>query len=293
MSTQPDPSFFLKHEFAIRRLHSLLGVVPIGLYMCVHLTTNASLIAGPGSFQRMVNQIHSLGPALPIVEWGFIFLPLLFHAIIGVWIGLTGKSNTDRYKYTANRRYRFQRITGYIAFVYITMHVFHLHGWFHFGPWLDYIATPLGMAQFKPYNAASSLAHAMDGVFWPAFYLVGVLSCVYHFANGLWTAGITWGLWVSPAAQQRATKLCSAIGVLVGVIAITAWFAALNVDPEEARAVEDRMYEANLQSGDVFDDPHKRSAPLTAEPSIDAAAIQSEADTAAEAGETAEPATAQ
>ncbi|WP_417735719.1 succinate dehydrogenase cytochrome b558 subunit [Rosistilla oblonga] len=290
MSTQTEPSFFLKHEFAIRRIHSLLGVVPIGLYMCVHLTTNASLMAGPGAFQRMVNQIHSLGPALPVVEWGFIFLPLLFHAFIGIWIAMTGESNTDRYKYTANRRYRFQRITGYIAFVYITMHVFHLHGWFHFGPWLDYIATPLGMAQFKPYNAASSLAHAMDGVFWPAFYLVGVLSCVYHFANGLWTAGITWGLWVSPAAQKRASMLCGGIGLLVGIISITAWVGALTVDPKEARIVEDRMYEAGLESGAVFDDPHKRSAPEAVE--SDEAEADSDANAADEADADAEKADA-
>ncbi|MEZ6091410.1 MAG: succinate dehydrogenase cytochrome b558 subunit [Pirellulaceae bacterium] len=262
MTTPAEPSFFLKHEFAIRRLHSLLGVVPIGLYICIHLTTNASLVAGPASFQRLVNQIHSLGPALPIVEWTFIFLPLLFHAIIGIWIAMTGESNTDRYRFTGNKRYRWQRITGYLAFIYITIHVFHLHGWFHFGPWLDYVATPLGMARFRAYNAASTLAYSMDGIFWPTFYLIGVLSCVYHFANGLWTAGITWGLWLTPAAQKRATTFCSAVGGVVGLIAIAAWLATLKLDPKEARVIEDRMYEAGVKAGTVFEDEHKRSEPV-------------------------------
>ena len=259
MSDSSANTFLLKHEFLIRRIHSLLGVVPLGLYMVVHLVTNASLMAGPGTFQRAVNQIHSLGPALFFVEWGAIFLPLLFHAIVGVWIAMSGKSNTDQYPYTSNRRYTFQRITGYFAFIYITMHVFHLHGWFHFTLWLDYIAEPLGGAQFKPYNAASTLALAIDGFFWPLFYLVGVLSCVYHFANGLWTAGITWGLWVKPAAQQRATYACSALGFGVGLISLVAWTATLTTDPMAARKVEDRMYEVGVEAGIVYEDQHKRS----------------------------------
>ncbi len=32
-------------------------------------------------------------------------------------------------------------------------------------------------------------------------YSVGVLSCVFHLANGIWTFGITWGLWITPEAQ--------------------------------------------------------------------------------------------
>ncbi len=84
-------SFFLRHEFAIRRLHSLLGIVPLGLYMVVHLTTNASLLNAPETFQRAVYLIHSPGKLLPLIEWGFIFAPLVFHAVLGVWIAKTGK----------------------------------------------------------------------------------------------------------------------------------------------------------------------------------------------------------
>ena len=85
----PETSLFQRHEFTIRRLHSLLGVVPLGLYMVVHLGTNASLINGPETFQRAVYLIHSPGPLLPLIEWGGIFLPLIFHAVIGVWIART------------------------------------------------------------------------------------------------------------------------------------------------------------------------------------------------------------
>ncbi len=258
--TSPETSFFLRHEFLIRRLHSLSGIVPLGAYMVVHLTTNASLLNGTETFQRAVFMIHSLGMALPIVEWGFIFAPLLFHAIVGVWIWRTGKSNLAHYRTTGNKRYTWQRWTGLIAFVYLMAHVFHLHGWFHAGPWLA-VAEPLGGAQFDPYNAASSLIAAMNGWFWPAFYLVGVLACVYHLANGIWTAGITWGLWITPQAQARATKLCVAFGGLLAVISMTAWYAAVAPGESavaEARAVENRMYDAGVTAGTIFPSEEKR-----------------------------------
>jgi succinate dehydrogenase / fumarate reductase, cytochrome b subunit len=262
-SESPPTSFFLQHEFAIRRVHSLLGIVPLGLYMVVHLTTNASLLNGPETFQRAVYMIHSPGKLLPLIEWGLIFLPLIFHAGIGVWIAKTGKTNSDKYRFTSNRRYSWQRWTGFIALAYLFVHVLHLHGWIHVQVWLDVIHG-LHLGTFKPYNAASSLVMAMQGVVWPVFYLIGVMACVYHLANGLWTAGITWGLWITPAAQQRATKLCTAIGIGLALISLSAWWAAVSpsaADATEMRAVEDRMYRSALESGIASETPEKRTQP--------------------------------
>lgn len=231
--------------------------------MAVHLTTNASLLNGTETFQRAVYTIHSLGGLLPLVEWTFILLPLLFHAFVGIWISRSADYNTDRYKFVGNKRYKWQRWTGLIAFAFLMVHVLHLHGWIHFKPWLDLIGKA-GLGQFKPYNAASSLISQLDGFLWPAFYLIGVWACVFHLANGIWTAGITWGLWISPQAQQRATKLSVVLGVLLAVIGTAAWWAAVAPGPEDvakARAVEDEMFSKALPLGIVYDLPHKRSEP--------------------------------
>ncbi len=252
-------SFFGRHEFLIRRLHSLSGLVPVGAYMTVHLLVNSSLVNGAGAFQNNVNQIHSLGAFLPAVEWSFIFLPIIFHAAFGVWIIRSGKSNVDRYRYTSNFRYSMQRWTGVIAVVFIFFHVFHLHGWFHADFWLKNVAEPLGMASFRPYNAASTLASALSGYLWPVFYLLGVLACVYHFANGVWTAGITWGIWVSPKAQQWATYLCTAGGIGLTMVGLTALYAATQIDVAEAKRVEDNMYNQRVQTGEIKPNEHKRS----------------------------------
>ena len=72
-------------------------------------------------------------------------------------------------------------------------------------------------------------------------YAVGVLSTVFHFSNGLWTLGITWGLWTSPAAMRRANWISIAIGVLLGGAGLGALGGLRNVDVEQARAIENRM----------------------------------------------------
>jgi len=265
MIASPQNDFFTKHEFLIRRLHSLTGLIPVGAYMVVHLLVNASLLNGPATFQKNVYQIHSLGKLLPLVEWSFIFLPIIFHAVIGVWIVYTGKSNTSVYQYSANWRYRLQRISGMVAFAFIFFHVLHLHGWFHAEWWMKGLAEPLGMAQFRPYNAASSLAAAMSGLIWPVFYFIGIVSCVYHLANGIWTMGITWGVWITPKAQQTASKVCAAGGAMLLLVGLSSLGAVLTTNVESAREIEQEMYEYRVKSGDVIPAPHKRSEPKESE----------------------------
>lgn len=274
-----ETNFFLRHEFLIRRVHSLLGIVPLGLYMTVHLATNASLLNGTQTFQRAVFLIHSPGKLLPLIEWGLIFTPLIFHAVIGVWIAKSGKSNSSQYKFRSNKRYTWQRWSGFIALVYLFVHILHLHGWFHVSAW-EAIIRPLGFGMFRPFNAASSLVRAMQewGLIWPAFYLVGMLACVYHLANGLWTSGITWGLWISPTAQARASKLCTAVGCGLAVLGVSAWWAAVSPSPQttvDMEVVENRMYEAAVDSGMVTPNLEKRT--VTTQQGAEVVAIEQSA----------------
>jgi succinate dehydrogenase / fumarate reductase cytochrome b subunit len=259
----PPPSFLARHEFLIRRLHSLSGLIPVGAYMVVHLATNASVLGGPGAFQSQVYKIHSLGPLLPLVEWTFIFIPILFHAIVGVAIVAGAVPNTTSYPYGANWRYAMQRVTGMIAFVFIGWHVFHMHGWFHGEGWLTNVAEPYGGGLFRPYNAASSAGLALQSLVVAGLYAVGVLACVFHLANGIWTMGITWGVWTSPAAQRRALWVCGVFGVLLGAVGLSALGGMRAVGSgealDEARQVENRMYEHRIEAGDVTPDEHKRA----------------------------------
>jgi succinate dehydrogenase / fumarate reductase cytochrome b subunit len=253
----------VRHEFLIRRLHSLSGLIPVGAYMVIHLLTNASVLESPATFQENVYRIHSLGSVLWVIEWAFIFLPLIFHAVFGIVIIRGGLPNNANYPYARNLRYTLQRVTGIIAFFFIFWHVFHMHGWFHGHAWLSNVAEPLGGAQFRPYNAASSLGMAMRGFVVPILYAIGVIACVYHLANGIWTMGITWGVWLSPAAQSRASWACLVFGIALGALGLSALTGARTVPLEKALRSEQRMFDAKVATELVEPEraQHKRWSP--------------------------------
>ena len=98
-------------------------------------------------------------------------------------------------------------------------------------------------------------------------YVVGTLSCVYHLANGLWTMGITWGVWTSAKAQARASVVCAAFGVLLTVVSMGALFgmraSGTGEGYERAKQAEDQMYKSKTESGEVAPNEHKRSHPET------------------------------
>ena len=211
-----------KYYFLIRRLHSLTGLVPIGVFLVFHLSANATVLApGPAGaeFQRSVERIHLLGPLLVPVEIVGIFLPLLFHMLLGFQIIFTAQSNAQQYRYGGNIRYTLQRATGIITFVFILYHVWQMH-WF--GGWA-------GGGSFRLYDesggalAATTTAAAIQAAWWIApIYAIGVVSAVYHLANGIWTSLITWGITIRPRSQQVAGYVCAAFGVVLSLVGLGA-----------------------------------------------------------------------
>ncbi len=274
METPSNQSFLSRHEFLIRRLHSLSGLVPIGAFMTVHLLTNASILGSPGLFQQMVYRIHSLGPLLPLVEWVFIFIPLIFHAVVGVVIVKGGLPNHNTYVRSSNIRYSLQRASGMIALLFIFWHIFHMHGWLHADWWVNSVAKPLGGSSFRPFSAASTAAQAIQQSFLvPVCYAIGILACVYHLANGIWTMGITWGIWVSPTAQKRANWLPIAVGVglsVAGMGALGGFWSMDEAAVNDARDVEDKMKKAKVAAGEITEhDPQENHAEPPQTPDVD------------------------
>src|SRR6185369_13749993 len=104
--------------------------------------------------------------------------------------------------------------------------------------WLDNVARPLFGAQFDAEHATSTAALALQPLLAKILYAIGVLACVYHLANGLWTMGITWGVWTSPAAQRRANYLCAGFGAILAVAGLGALWGMSSTDIDAAKAVE-------------------------------------------------------
>lgn len=219
-----------KYHFLVRRLHSLSGLVPVGAFLCVHLLTNATVLA-PGAagseFQKSVERIHSLGPLLVPVEIIFIFIPLAFHAIVGVMIWRTSSPNAQQYRHVGNVRYTLQRMTGMIAFVFILYHLWQMH-------WLG---ERLGGGAFKLHtetgapSAVVTTATAIQSAWWVApVYAIGVLATVFHFANGVWTSLITWGITIRAETQRTAGYVCAVFGVVLALAGMGALFGFKNFD---------------------------------------------------------------
>lgn len=206
-----------KYYFLIRRLHSLSGLIPVGVFLFIHLMTNASILAPgvPGEqFQKSVERIHALGPLLVPVEIVGIFIPLLFHTLIGFQIIFTSHPNAQQYRYGSNIRYTLQRTTGVIAFFFILYHVWQMH----------WMGAPIGGGKFALHDssgaatAAQTTAEAIRSGWWVApLYALGILASVFHLANGIWTSLITWGITIRPRSQRVAGYVCSVFGVVLAL----------------------------------------------------------------------------
>ena len=197
-------------------MHSLSGIIPVGAFLVEHLLTNSATWYGPARYNQDVQWIQNL-PFLFVLEWGFIFLPLAFHVLYGLWLALLSSPNPMAYPYLSNRRYTLQRITAYITLAFLVVHLFkfrfaYVMGGPVFAGAKDYFAlTQQGILHWHIGNLI------VPTWFTLSFYVIGLTAAVYHFANGIWTFGITWGILGGPASQRWFTNVCLLIGIVMCV----------------------------------------------------------------------------
>lgn len=216
-------------HFLIRRLHSLTGLV-FGGYLVVHLLVNATIAQGGTVYQVQVDKIHSL-PFLSVIEWTFIYLPILFHTVYGAWIIATGQPNVGRYPYEKNIFYTLQRISAVIIVFFMLFHILALkYGLF---------GTNLS---FEPPRALGTVGRHLDHGFLVWFvYPIGILASCYHLANGFWAAAITWGLTISEKAQRRWGMICAGLFALTFIAGMTALIAGANLKPEDLNHTQQEL----------------------------------------------------
>ena len=84
------------NEFYLKRIHSLLGVVPLSFFLLEHVFTISRAIVGPKAFDAATAFLQSL-PLLYALEILFIAVPLLFHGLYGIVIAFESKNNVLAY----------------------------------------------------------------------------------------------------------------------------------------------------------------------------------------------------
>lgn len=195
-------------EFGNRRLHSLLGVIPIGLFLIFHLSVNFMATKGEETFNGAVHLIE-FTPVKLLVEWVVIYLPILFHAVYGIYIAFTAKNNLGRFGFFRNWMFMLQRLTGIITLIFLVWHIWQTRVQAALGATVDF----------------DMMAEIFSNPFMLGFYIVGIISAIFHFANGLWSFAVSWGLTVSPKSQKIMTYFTLIVFVLLSYIGVSAIFA--------------------------------------------------------------------
>src|SRR5258708_6073796 len=196
-ATRPDTSYLL------RKLHSFTGILPVGAFLAEHFWSNSSALVSAEKYNATSQELQTI-PFRLIVEWGGIFLPMLFHGGYGIYILLRGTSNASAYPWVGNWLYATQRYTGIIAFAYIGWHLYTER-------WLTH-----GRSTY------ANVAEDMRNPWYLAFFVVGVLASSFHLGVGIWNFLCKWGLAATVKAQQAAGGLGALVGVAftAGVILI-------------------------------------------------------------------------
>jgi succinate dehydrogenase / fumarate reductase cytochrome b subunit len=207
-----------RENFFWHKLHSLTGIVPMGVYMVQHLTLNSFSWAGPDAFNGIIGFFEGMPRHLSYgLKYGLIWLPLLFHMIYGLFIAARGQQNYTQkaYKYRENMYYTMQRLTGVIAMFFLLIHM----------GTTSVAAQFLGVEQTITYeNWDRILTAPIVGVPYLGlvFYCLGIMACTWHLAYGIWNFCIRWGITISEKSQMGMAKF--SLGAFVA-LTLLGWFA--------------------------------------------------------------------
>lgn len=200
-SIKPNIHFFL------RRLHSLLGLLPIGGFLLFHLWENSQSRFGLEHYNEQVVAVLQETNYILFLEIFFVALPILFHAGYGLVILGSGNAELRRYPWLRNYFYWLQRISGIGILFFLLLHVGMTRIW---GLWEPSIKEDL----------YTHMHQLLSNPILLLFYLLGLLLSVFHLGNGLWSMGITWGVTVSVRAQQLSSRFCMALSSLLMALGI-------------------------------------------------------------------------
>ncbi len=221
------------YSFVLRRLHSLSGIVPVGLFLIEHFISNAFATGGPASYGAQVKLLSGF----PFVFWLELFgiwIPIAYHGLYGFYIWYRGEGNLVEYPWTGNWLYTSQRWTGAIAFFYMGWHTYTMR------------FTGIHLLT-HPGAAFGKVQTEFQSPWAVAFYAVGILCASWHFAYGLWLFAAKWGITTGDRARRKFGYVCVVIALLfIGVGAATMYsFLTTPLQPEDTSGTAIVMRSAN------------------------------------------------
>lgn len=192
-------------HFLLRKLHSLTGVFPLGVFLFEHFYTNAKAMFGPEAFNEAAQALHRIPYLVGPGEIILLALPLLFHGLYGLVISSTASVNLQYYPRMHNLFYIFQRVSGIVLLFFIAYHVWN---------------TRLQTTFYDKIIDYSYMAHYFTPAAVKVIYIVGVLAAVFHLSHGLWSFCIKWGIITTPQGQRNLFLVSMGLFVVMSFIGI-------------------------------------------------------------------------
>ena len=200
------------NSYLYRKIHSLLGVVPVGFFLIEHLLTNYSAFkGGHDSFLEHVEWLHSLPLVLALEIFG-IWLPLLYHGIYGLYVAYTARNNVSNYGYFRNLMFMLQRVTGVLTLIFVAWHFFETR-------------FQITLGNVEQMEIGTKMHEIASNPLFFAFYVAGILAATFHFSNGMWSFLVSWGITIGPRAQRVSTFVWMGVFVLMSVMFILSLYA--------------------------------------------------------------------
>jgi len=192
--------------FMLRKLHSLSGVVPLGVFVVVHFWTQAQALWGQARYDEAIAERHET-PYLVVLEIAVVMLPLAFHGLWGLKLALTARPNVGAYPFNRNWMYVAQRVSGVAALAFVVWHVSQY--------WVPRLQGRLAPSAFYP-TLCADLSATHQGVPLIALaYVLGVAATAFHLANGLTGFCFSWGISVTRRAQRITATVCGLAGLAI------------------------------------------------------------------------------
>lgn len=178
----------LPGTFILHRLHSLIGVFSLGLFIFIYFYTY-SLTLHPQGVELFNNRIYSLEkiPFLFLFELVFIFFPLFFHFTYNFVIWFKGQ----------------KKILGIGSFIFIG---YHFYATFYLPAAQNTTLDYLWMVQIFETP-------------WKVFiYLTGGICLFFYFVQEIWNFMIDWGIIINKKTQKNLWFLLGPLFIFLSLM---------------------------------------------------------------------------
>jgi len=187
----------------LRRLHSLTGMVPLGVFLLQHFAVNAFALSGAESFRRAASGIGGI-PMLGVIEVVGIALPLLVHSVVGILIATELPERGSPAWPT--RREIVQRATGLLLLPYLIYHV-----------WSTRLSPDVLEQHAELFEVMRRQVSGAGGL---AFHAIGVSLAAWHLGNGLPGFARRWGLVRTERAERAVARAGGALSVILAALGV-------------------------------------------------------------------------